>query len=273
MHGSQKIQVISFDGLNQRSRADVVVQEEPLELRLEMAGTRQTVYTTMRTAGHDFELALGWCLSEGIISKLEDVAKVSYCLPKKLEQRFNIVNLKLRNGLIVAVDKRHTLSTSACGVCGKANLEALEMHCQPIQSQVQIAPDTLYALPDKLRAAQTIFESTGGIHAAGLFSSQGDLLALREDVGRHNAVDKLIGWAIMQPQNLEQTILLVSGRVGFEIAQKAIQAQIPVLASVSAPSSLAIDVAKHFDLTLIGFLRGQKMNLYAGAKRIGGTAT
>ncbi len=268
MQGAKKTQILCFDGASRKSRADAVVQEEPLEIRLETSGLRQTVNTTMRTCGHDFELAVGWCYAEGIINSLHDLQKVSYCVSNKLEQRFNVVNVKLLKGLVVSLPERHTLSTSACGVCGKAQLEALETDCKRLQSQLVISPELLYTLPDKLRAAQKIFDTTGGIHAAALFSSQGELLALREDVGRHNAVDKLVGWAIMQAQPLENTILVVSGRAGFEIAQKSIRAKIPVLASVSAPTSLAVDVAKRFDLTLIGFLRGQRMNLYAGSERI-----
>ncbi len=268
MQGSRKTQIIRFDGLNKSAKSDTVVQEEPLEIRLELKGQRRTVNTTMRTTGHDFELALGWCYAERLISKLEDVQKISYCVTKKLEQRFNIVNLKLRNDLTIDFPERLSLSTSACGVCGKANLEALEMHSTPIQSNLKISPELLYDLPNKLRNAQKIFSTTGGNHGAALFSSLGELLIVREDVGRHNAVDKIIGWALMQTQPLENTILLVSGRTGFEITQKTIQARIPILASISAPSSLAVDVAKGFDLTLIGFLREQQMNLYAGAKRI-----
>ena len=268
MQGAKKTQVLSFEGNIKRSHSDAVVQEEPLEIRLETSDLRQTVNTTMRTCGHDFELAVGWCYAEGIINSLDDLTKVSYCVSNKLKQRFNVVNVKIKKSLMVTIPERLNLSTSACGVCGKAQLETLETDCKKLQSQLIISPELLYALPDKLRAAQKIFDTTGGIHAAGLFSSQGELLALREDVGRHNAVDKLVGWAIMQAQPLENTILVVSGRAGFEIAQKSIRAKIPVLASVSAPTSLAVDVAKRFDLTLIGFLRGQKMNVYAGFGRI-----
>lgn len=268
MKGSRKIQVLRFDGRTSKTHLDTVAQEEPLEIRLEAAGVRQTVNTTMRTTGHDFELAIGWCLSEGLVARAEEIQKVSYCLSNKLEQRFNSLVVRLKTKQMPTFQSRHTLSTSACGVCGKANLEALELRCAALPSTESVTLETLYALPEKLCAAQPLFTSTGGIHAAALFSSHGKLLAVREDIGRHNAVDKLIGWAAMQHQPLEQTILLVSGRAGFEIAQKAITAQIPVLASVSAPSSLAVEVANNFNLTLIGFLRGRRMNVYAGASRI-----
>jgi FdhD protein len=268
MRGVRKTQILSFDGSTKRTRFDAVVQEEPLEIRLEQNGLSQTVNTTMRTSGHDFELAVGWCYAEGLISSLKDIQKVSYCVSNKLEQQFNLVNLKLRKGIQPNIPERLNLSTSACGVCGKAQLQALETHCQVIQNKLFVTPDLLYSLPDKLRTAQKIFDVTGGIHAAALFSDQGELLLLREDVGRHNAVDKVIGWALMQNQALENTILLVSSRAGFEITQKTIRARIPVLVSVSAPTSLAVEVAKQFNQTLIGFLRQKRMNVYAGSERI-----
>ncbi len=264
MRGSQKTQVLSFNGQVSHRRTDAVVQEEPLEIRLQAT----TLTTTMRTGGHDFELALGWAFAEGLVQSLEDVQKISYCVSDKLEQRFNVVNLKLRNRPEVSPKPRLSLSTSACGVCGKASLESLEVSCPVLPNHMQVLPELLYALPEKIRTAQQIFSSTGSIHAAGLFSANGDLLILREDVGRHNAVDKVIGWALMNRIQLEQTMLLVSGRSGFEIAQKAVRASIPILAGVSAPSSLALDVAKRFNLTLIGFLRGQTMNVYTGFERI-----
>jgi FdhD protein len=268
MQGAKKTQIMSFEGHSRKSLIDAVVQEEPLEIRLEVSGVREIINTTMRTSGHDFELAVGWCYAEGIINALEDIQKVSYCVTNKLEQRFNVVNVKLKKDSLVTIPKRHTLSTSACGVCGKAQLQALEMYAQPLQSELIIYPELVYSLPNKLRAAQKIFDATGGIHAAALFSSSGELLALREDVGRHNAVDKLIGWAIMQNQAVENAILLVSSRAGFEITQKTIRAKIPILVSLSAPTSLAVEVAREFNQTLIGFLRQNQMNVYAGASRI-----
>jgi FdhD protein len=262
--GSQKILVQRFIGNTSQKKPDVVVREEPLELR--MAG--QTLTTTMRTPGHDFELALGWALSEGTIAAMGDVQKVSYCVSSKLEQRFNVVNIKLRAGVNPKLSPRHSLSSSACGVCGKSSLQELEVRCAGLPSGLVVLPEVLYQMPDGLRQAQRVFDSTGGIHAAGLFSSSGKLLVLREDVGRHNAVDKVVGWALMNGVQLENTVLLVSGRGGFEIAQKAVTAGIVVLACVSAPSDLAVAVAKRFGLTLIGFLRGETMNVYAGFERI-----
>jgi FdhD protein len=264
MQGSRKTQILYFDGDTRQSRADLVAQEEPLEIRVQTS----MVNTTMRTSGHDFELAVGWCYAEGLIDSFEEVQKVSYCVTNKLEQRFNVVNLKLRTSKKIVIPERLGLSTSACGVCGKATLDALETHCTTLPNELSITPELLYSLPDKLRAAQKIFENTGGLHAAALFSHQGELLVLREDIGRHNAVDKLIGWALMQTQSLENTILLVSGRTGFEIAQKSIRAKVPILASISAPSSLAVETAKRFNQTLIGFLRQKRMNVYTGSNRI-----
>jgi FdhD protein len=264
MRGSQKVLVHQFVGSTPTKKPDQVVQEEPLELRV--AG--QTLTTTMRTIGHDFELALGWAHTEGIVADMEDVQKISYCLTKKLEQRFNVVNIRLRQGLQPKLEPRISLSSSACGVCGTSSLQALEVRCAVLPSGFVVSPELLYTLPEKMRQAQAVFASTGGIHAAALFSSQGDLLVLREDVGRHNAVDKVIGWGLMHDADFADCILLVSGRGGFELAQKAATAGIPVLACVSAPSSLAVQLAKRFGLTLIGFLRGQQMNVYAGVERI-----
>jgi FdhD protein len=197
-----------------------------------------------------------------------DVQKVSYCVSSKLEQRFNVVSIRLRAGFTPNLSPRRSLSSSACGVCGKSSLQELELRCAVLSSNLLVSPEVLYQLPDRLRQTQKVFDSTGGIHAAGLFSSNGELLVLREDVGRHNAVDKVVGWALINAVRLEDTVLLVSGRGGFEIAQKAVTAGIPVLACVSAPSGLAVAVAKRFGLTLIGFLRGETMNVYAGFERI-----
>jgi FdhD protein len=264
MRGSQKVLVHQFMGSTSNKKPDHVVQEEPLELRV--AG--KTLTTTMRTYGHDFELALGWAHAEGIVMGMSDVQKISYCVTKKLEQRFNVVNIRLRSGLNPTLEPRVSPSSSACGVCGKASLEHLEVRCAVLPNGFVVSPQLLYGLPATMRQAQAVFASTGGIHAAALFSSHGQLLVLREDVGRHNALDKVIGWGLMQGADFANCIVLVSGRGGFEIAQKAATAGIPVLACVSAPSSLAVEVAKRFGLTLIGFLRGEQMNVYAGVERI-----
>lgn len=255
-----------------RSRLDHLTTEEPLEIRL--APFQKTVAVTMRTPGADFELAAGFLYSEGVVSRREDIRRISYCVDELVdgEQRHNIVNVELRDGLIPDLQplERHFYTSSACGVCGKASLEALRLHgCPVIPPGPTVTPEIIYSLPDKLRAAQGIFTATGGLHAAATFDFQGQLLNLREDVGRHNALDKLIGTALLSDDlPLNNCIVLVSGRSSFEILQKSTTAGVPIVCSVSAPSSLAVSVAKEFGITLIGFLRGERFNIYTGLQRI-----
>ncbi|MEH2166287.1 MAG: formate dehydrogenase accessory sulfurtransferase FdhD [Nostoc sp.] len=251
-----------------RPRLDHLTTEEPLEIRL--VPFQKTVAVTMRTPGADFELAAGFLYSEGVVSRREDIRRISYCVDG--EQRHNIVNVELRDGLIPDLQplERHFYTSSACGVCGKASLEALRLRgCPVISSGPTITPEIVYSLPDKLRAAQGIFTATGGLHAAAIFDAQGQLLNLWEDVGRHNALDKLIGTALLSDElPLNNCIVLVSGRSSFEILQKSTTAGVPIVCSVSAPSSLAVSVAKEFGITLIGFLRGERFNIYTGLQRI-----
>ncbi len=255
-------------------RDDQLAAEEPLEIRLQAGDETETVAVTMRTPGHDFELAAGFLHNEGIISDAASLRGISYCVDTDIdaEQRYNIVNVGLRTQHLppLATLERHFYTTSACGVCGKASLEAIEMReCPALPPGPLITPSLLTGLPEALRAAQGLFDATGGLHAAGLFDADGSLLCLREDVGRHNAVDKLIGWALMQRKlPLHGTVLLVSGRASFEILQKTTVAGVPVVAAVSAPSHLAVEVARRFGVTLVGFLRGERFNLYAGGERI-----
>lgn len=255
-----------------RSRLDQLTTEEPLEIRL--APLQKTVAVTMRTPGADFELAAGFLYSEGVVNHREDIRRISYCVDELVdgEQRHNIVNVELRDGLIPDLQplERHFYTSSACGVCGKASLEALRLRgCPVIPSGLTLTPEIIYSLPDKLRAAQGIFTATGGLHAAATFNAQGQLLNLREDVGRHNALDKLIGTALLSDElPLNNCIVLVSGRSSFEILQKSTTAGVPIVCSVSAPSSLAVSVAKEFGITLIGFLRGERFNIYTGLQRI-----
>ena len=255
-------------------RDDQLAAEEPLEIRLQAGGETQTVAVTMRTPGHDFELAAGFLHNEGILSERSLLSGITYCVDPDVdaEQRYNIVNVGLRLARLpeLATLERHFYTTSACGICGKASLDAIAMRdCPALPAGPQIAPSLLTALPGKLRAAQGLFEATGGLHAAGLFDTGGTLLCLREDVGRHNAVDKLIGWALMQRKlPLHDCILLVSGRASYEILQKTTVAGAPVVCAVSAPSNLAVEVARRFGVTLVGFLRGERFNVYAGAARI-----
>ncbi|NMF66582.1 formate dehydrogenase accessory sulfurtransferase FdhD [Brasilonema octagenarum UFV-E1] len=255
-----------------RPRQDQLTTEEPLEIRL--VSPEKTIAITMRTPGADFELAAGFLYSEGVISCKEDIQRMSYCVDKSvdIEQRYNIVNVTLGEGLNPDLQplERHFYTTSACGVCGKASLEALRLRgCPVILPQPIVTAEMIYDLPDKLRAAQGIFKATGGLHAAALFDAQGQLLNLHEDVGRHNALDKLIGSALLSEQlPLSDHIVMVSGRSSFEILQKSTAAGVPIVCSVSAPSSLAVSVAKEFGITLIGFLRGERFNVYTGFERI-----
>ncbi|MGK5531149.1 formate dehydrogenase accessory sulfurtransferase FdhD [Streptomyces sp. URMC 129] len=254
------------------TRPDTLVAEEPLEIRL----GGKPLAITMRTPGDDFALAAGFLVSEGVVGRAEEVANIVYCAGATEDgaNTYNVVDVRLAPGVTVPdiTLERNVYTTSSCGLCGKAGLEAVRTTARwPISDTpaVRVAPELLAALPDRLRAAQRVFDRTGGLHAAGLFSPEGTLLDLREDVGRHNAVDKLIGRALRSGDlPLSRSVLLVSGRASFELAQKAVMAGIPLLASVSAPSSLAVDLAAETGLTLVGFLRGGSMNVYAGQRRI-----
>jgi FdhD protein len=271
---SVSARVVAFDAAGSASRSDRLATEEPLEIRLLAGRSRRTAAVTMRTPGADFELAAGFLHGEGIVARPEDIVGMSYCTDPGIggEQRFNIVNVALAPHVApdLAPLERHFLTTSACGVCGKASLDALRVRSAPLAgTSPGIEPGTLTGLPGRLRAAQGLFEVTGGLHAAGLFDATGNLVAVREDVGRHNAVDKLLGWALMAGRlPLADSIVLVSGRASYEILQKCLAATVPVVCSVSAPSSLAVSLAEQFGMTLVGFLRGERFNIYAGAARI-----
>ncbi|BAZ51259.1 formate dehydrogenase family accessory protein FdhD [Nostoc sp. NIES-4103] len=267
-----KAQVWVVENGKKRFRQDHLTTEEPLEIRL--VPQKKTVAVTMRTPGADFELAAGFLYSEGVISCREDIRRISYCVDELIEgeQRYNIVNVELREGLIPDLQplERHFYTNSACGVCGKASLEALRLRgCPVIPHGPVVTPEIIYSLADKLRAAQGIFTATGGLHAAAIFDTQAKLLNLQEDVGRHNALDKLIGSALLADElPLNNHIVMVSGRSSFEILQKSTAAGVPIVCSVSAPSSLAVSVAQEFGITLIGFLRGERFNIYTGLERI-----
>jgi FdhD protein len=267
-----RVRVVS-DG-EERRRGDYLATEEPLEIRLVGAGRTERLAVTMRTPGNDFELAAGFLHGEGIVTAREQVRRISYCTDPELdaEQQYNVVNVELPGDAMPDLRslERHFYTSSACGVCGKASLDAIELRNCPLPPPGPVVePEVLYGLPERLRKAQGLFESTGGLHAAGLFSADGELECLREDVGRHNAVDKLVGWALLQGElPLADRILLVSGRASFEIMQKALAAGIPFVCAVSAPSSLAVDIAERFGMTLAGFLRGRRFNLYAGDHRV-----
>ena len=254
-----------------RRRPDTLAAEEPLEIRV---GGRPLA-VTMRTPGHDVELAHGFLLTEGVIGDREDVSTARYCdsVDEHGRNTYNVLDIALAPGVAAPDDsvERRFYTTSSCGVCGKASLDAVRTRTRfaPGDDPVTLTPELLSGLPDALREAQAVFDSTGGLHAAGLFRADGTLLVAREDVGRHNAVDKVLGHALLEggvPAG--GTILMVSGRASFELTQKAVMAGVPVLAAVSAPSSLAVEMARESGMTLVGFLRGRSMNVYAGTQRI-----
>ncbi|MEU9856197.1 formate dehydrogenase accessory sulfurtransferase FdhD [Streptomyces sp. NPDC047974] len=252
-------------------RPDTLAAEEPMEIRV--GGRPLTV--TMRTPGDDFDLAAGFLVGEGVVHAAADVAGIRYCAGATADggNTYNVVDVGLAAGVDVpdASLERNFYTTSSCGLCGKASLDAVRTTAawSVAEDPLRVGPALLTGLPDKLRAAQRVFDTTGGLHAAGLFGPDGELLCLREDVGRHNAVDKVVGHALREGLlPLRGTVLMVSGRASFELVQKAVMAGIPMLAAVSAPSSLAVDLAAESGLTLVGFLRGASMNVYTGAERL-----
>ncbi|MBC3192070.1 formate dehydrogenase accessory sulfurtransferase FdhD [Pseudonocardia sp. C8] len=254
-----------------RSRPDTLVAEEPLEIRV--AGRPLTV--TMRTPGHDVELAHGFLLTEGVIGGRADLASARYCdsVDEQGRNTYNVLDVDLAAGVEppdVSVE-RNFYTTSSCGVCGKASLDAVKLKTRhsPAADPLRLDRTLLLELPDRLRERQKVFGSTGGLHAAGLFDAAGELLVAREDVGRHNAVDKVLGRMLMDGRiPAAGTVLMVSGRASFELVQKAVMAGVPALAAVSAPSSLAVELAEEAGMTLVGFLRGATGNVYTGAERI-----
>ncbi|WP_319456218.1 MULTISPECIES: formate dehydrogenase accessory sulfurtransferase FdhD [unclassified Mycobacterium] len=253
------------------SRPETLAVEEPLEIRLN--GSALTV--TMRTPGSDVELAQGFLLTEGVIGRRDDIARVEYCRGAGEDgaNTYNVLDVTLAEDVPTpSLDvTRNFYTTSSCGVCGKGSIDAVRTISQhsPGDDPTVVTAETLSAMPDQLRGAQKVFASTGGLHGAALFDADGTMLVVREDIGRHNAVDKTIGWALEhQRVPLTGTVLLVSGRASFELTQKAVMAGIPVLAAVSAPSSLAVDLASQAGLTLVAFLRGESMNVYTRPDRI-----
>lgn len=263
--------VVRLRGEHRVERPDTLVVEEPLEVRVD----GKALAVTMRTPGHDVELAHGFLLTEGVISSGADIAAARYCdgVDGEGANTYNVLDLTLAQGVAPPETgvERNFYTTSSCGVCGKGSLDAIRLRTEhsPASDTVVVTSDTLAGLPDTLRAAQKVFDATGGLHAAALFTADGEMLVLREDVGRHNAVDKVVGWAVTNDRiPLRGTVLMVSGRASFELAQKSVMAGIPILAAVSAPSSLAVDLATESGLTVIGFLRGRSMNLYSCIDRV-----
>ncbi len=245
---------------------ELVVVEEPLEIRLDGG----PVAVTMRTPGHDAELAVGFLVTEAVVPDAAAIATAAHC-----DSTENVVDVRTaEDAELPPVEPRRFYSSSSCGVCGKASIEAIRVHTQKLGADhTRVDAALLAQLPGRLRAAQPLFESTGALHAAGLFDGEGRLLCAREDVGRHNAVDKIVGWAAMHEKlPLRGHVLVVSGRAGFEIVQKAAVAQIPILAAISGPSSLAIELARECEMTLVAFLRGPDMNVYSAPDRLTSTA-
>jgi FdhD protein len=262
--------VIAVSGGVRTERADTLATEEPMEVRVAGPGQEaRSVAVTMRTPGGDYELAAGFLFTEGLID-LGDVERVAYCDDLDgQEQLYNVVTVTLSRPFDFERLRRNFFATSSCGICGKAALEDVEVRCAPVAQGPEVAADVLQALPDRLRAAQKVFERTGGLHAAGLFTPEGELLVLREDVGRHNAVDKVIGEQVLAGAvPLADRILQVSGRASFEIVQKAAVAGIPIVAAVSAPSSLAVEAGERFGMTIVGFVRDGRLNVYTHPERV-----
>jgi FdhD protein len=252
-------------------RPDTVTVEEPLEIRVD----GKALAVTMRTPGDDFDLTIGFLVTEGLLASADDVATLMHCTDTGDDgsPTFNVVDVELRPGVTIPDVglQRSFATTSSCGVCGKTSIDAVRVRSpfDLADDATAVSPHVLAGLPDALRDHQKVFDRTGGLHAAGLFTAGGELLAVREDVGRHNAVDKIVGWAAREHRlPLSGSVLMVSGRISFELAQKSLMAGIPVLAAVSAPSSLAIDLGQESGLTLVGFLRPPRMTVYTGAGRL-----
>ena len=255
-----------------RRERDQLVSEEPLQVRVSAGGESGTVAVTMRTPGHDFELAAGFLFSEGVVSSCLEIARIGYCHRVPLEERHNVVTADLKVSPLPPLEglERQGVVSSACGVCGRRSIRDLEGRgVAPVCSDAEVGEGVLLELPHSLRRAQGLFRRTGGLHAAGLFSLEGELIAVREDVGRHNALDKLLGWALLQGRMpLEDHLLVLSGRVSYELMMKAAVGRVPVVAAVSAPSSLAVALAHRFGITLAGFVRDDGFNLYAHPGRV-----
>jgi FdhD protein len=256
--------ILRWDGQQALEQTDELAIEEPLEIRVR----GRAISVTMRTPGHDAELAAGFLLTEGIIREPRDVLRVEHCDRNEEE---NVLNVVLAADVHVDFQRltRHVFASSSCGLCGKATIESIQSQFPPIQSTLVMAAEMISRFPLSMRAAQETFDKTGGLHAAALFDSSGKLIVLREDVGRHNAVDKVIGHCLLHgPFPPDRHVLLVSGRSSFEIMQKSLAARIPIVAAVSAPSSLAVSFARASGQTLIGFLRDRRMNVYSNSQRV-----
>jgi FdhD protein len=268
------IKKISDSGIE--SKPDLLAIEEPLEIRIGFGAVtdrqQKSLSVTMRTPGHDFELASGFLFTEGIIQDFDRIESIKYCEDVgKQEEKENVVRVELKPEVRIDFEKlqRHFYTSSSCGVCGKSSIDSVKVNCSTIQSGLKVSAEVIHSLSDKLRKGQSVFEHTGGLHASALFDSAGNNIILREDVGRHNALDKVIGAMLFKSEVLLSThILLVSGRASFELVQKAAVAGIPILAAVGAPSSLAVQLANDIGMTLLGFVRDKRFNIYCGDFRI-----
>jgi FdhD protein len=269
--GSRSVRVVRLDGRTARTARDRIAVEEPLEIRAAGPGQDPVqVAVTMRTPGNDFDLAAGFLFTEGLVADADEIAAIKYCTdvgPE--EQAYNIVTVHLRRPFDPGSLQRNFYATSSCGVCGKASIDQISVTCTPISSPLSIPGATILGLPDVLRRGQRTFDRTGGLHASGLFTAAGELIELREDVGRHNALDKLIGNRLTaRAIPAADGVVLVSGRASFELVQKAAVAGVPVLCAVGAPSSLAVEAADRLGVTLVGFVRDDRLNVYTHAARV-----
>lgn len=264
---SDRRKVLRLRGDVAASRPDILAVEEPMEIRVGGRG----VAVTMRTPGDDFDLATGFLVSEGVVGAADEVIAIRYCADGRPDPTYNVLDVTLAPGVEVPDFARNFYTSSSCGVCGKDSLDAVRTTARwsVADDPARVRSTLLADLPNRLRAGQAVFQRTGGLHAAGLFIADGELLCLREDVGRHNAVDKVIGWALTAGRlPLTGCVLQVSGRASFELVQKAWMAGVPVLSAVSAPSTLAVDLAQEAGITLAGFVRNGGMNIYTGARRV-----
>lgn len=273
----QPVEVIRVGTHALEVKPDLVVSEEPLEIRIGhgAADNRQqfSVSVTMRTPGNDEALCLGFLFTEGIINSMDEVISVKYCEDLgRTEGMENLMRAELKPSVEISKEqfKRNFYTTSSCGVCGKASIDSIKVTCNPLSVEsIQVGKELLFGLPDKLRASQDVFKHTGGLHASGLFDLHGELIAHHEDVGRHNALDKLIGSGLIEGTlPFSKSVLVLSGRISFELVQKALRAGIQVIAAVGAPSSLAVNLAEEFSMTLVGFLKGDRFNIYTGKERV-----
>jgi len=261
-------QILRISGSDVETVEDALVVEEPMEIRVKGQG----IAVTMRTPGHDYELVAGFLVSEGIVRDFAGVLAINHCTQGEAAETKNVVNVYLSPRVEVDMEKltRHVFASSSCGLCGKATIEAVHQQFAPIEKAAVLSPDMIRSLPGKLERAQDVFARTGGLHAAAIFDEAGELVVLREDVGRHNAVDKVIGYGFLNEQlPFSEHVLLVSGRASFEIVQKALAARIRTVVAVSAPSSLAVEFAERNNQTLVGFLRENRMNVYSGGVESG----